>query len=170
MYLEDDFKEHVMGKLDLEDYSVLENKTILQMIYALEWYNIPKNQHTELIFSHPYLTEEDAETLNYIEVHHTIENAVCMALSTIISNRLLYKKGPSYLKMRATRFPVALMLGASITSVAYQFLTYKMMVSDLEEAELNKYYELDLNADMMRQDLAKVGIHIDAKYFDLASA
>ena len=31
----------------------------------------------------------------------------------------------------------------------------------------DKYFFLDLNADMMREDLKQMGIDIDAKYFDL---
>jgi hypothetical protein len=31
-----------------------------------------------------------------------------------------------------------------------------------------KYFFLDLNADMMKQDLDEMGIKIDAKHFDLS--
>ena len=31
----------------------------------------------------------------------------------------------------------------------------------------DKYFDLDLNADMMRTDLKQMGINIDAKYFNL---
>ena len=30
---------------------------------------------------------------------------------------------------------------------------------------MEKYFELDLDADMMRDDLKQMGIHIEAKYY-----
>jgi hypothetical protein len=36
------------------------------MIYALEWFDIPRNVHTDLIEFHPDLTEADQERLHYI--------------------------------------------------------------------------------------------------------
>ena len=45
------------------------------------------------------------------------------------------------------------------------------MLNDMEEIGLKaKYFTLDLNADMMREDLEKEGIRIDAKHFDLEEA
>ena len=31
---------------------------------------------------------------------------------------------------------------------------------------MNKYFELDLDADMMRNDLKEMGIDVEAKYYD----
>lgn len=42
---------------------------------------------------------------------------------------------------------------------------------DLEDMGLTKkYFELDLNADMMREDLNRLGIKIDARHFDIDKA
>ena len=35
---------------------------------------------------------------------------------------------------------------------------------------MDKYFELDLDADMMRKDLQELGIEIEAKYFDSKEA
>ena len=40
----------------------------------------------------------------------------------------------------------------------------------MKEANLEKYFELDLNAEMMKKDLAELGIKIRAQHFDLAQA
>jgi len=37
------------------------------MIYALEWYDVPRSAKTDLVEFHPYLTEDDYEKLYYIK-------------------------------------------------------------------------------------------------------
>ena len=64
------------------------------MIYALEWYDIPRDSYTDLIHFHPYLTNGDDGKLYYITMQHTVENCVSMLLYTIVSNRMLMKRGP----------------------------------------------------------------------------
>ena len=42
-----------------------------------------------------------------------------------------------------------------------------LLEQDIKEEKLEKYYTLDLNADMMKQDLAGMGIKIKAANFNL---
>ena len=67
MYLDENFKSYVKEKYFVEDRMVLENETILQMIYALEWYDVPPTAKADLVEFHPYLTEGDHEKLYYIK-------------------------------------------------------------------------------------------------------
>ena len=60
------------------------------MVFALEWYDIPRKAFTDLIEYHPYLTKGDHDKLFYLKVQHRIENTISMALFTIVSNRLLF--------------------------------------------------------------------------------
>ena len=46
---------------------MLENETVLQMIYALEWYNVPRSAKLDLVEFHPYLNEDDYFSLYYIK-------------------------------------------------------------------------------------------------------
>lgn len=41
-----------------------------------------------------------------------------------------------------------------------------LLHKDLKEEKLDKYYDLDLHADMMKKDLADLGIDISAAHFD----
>ena len=59
LYLEDTFKEYIKEKYFVENTEILNNPTIMQMVYALEWYDIPRGAYTELIEYHPYLTVAD---------------------------------------------------------------------------------------------------------------
>ena len=65
-YLDENFMSYVKEKYFVEDRMVLENETILQMIYALEWYDVPRSAKADLVEFHPYLTEGDYEKLYYI--------------------------------------------------------------------------------------------------------
>ena len=85
------------------------------MIYALEWYDVPRSSYFNLVEFHPYLTEEDYDTLYYIKMQHYIENTVSMGLFTLITNRFLFNRGPSYMKIRTARYPFALLISGLMT-------------------------------------------------------
>ena len=89
MYMEENFTKYVQEKYFVEDPKVLENNTILQMIYALEWYDIPRTAKTDLVEFHPYLNEDDYEKLYYIKSQHMIELSVSGLLFFMFSNRVL---------------------------------------------------------------------------------
>ena len=55
-YLKDSFKSHVEDYYVYSDYEKLNEPRVLQMLYAVEWYNIPRDQYVDLIRWHPYLT------------------------------------------------------------------------------------------------------------------
>jgi hypothetical protein len=64
--------------------------------------------------------------------------------------------------------PLALLIGGALTWAMNITVLRTIMLNDMEEMELNKkYFTLDLNADMMKQDLKNMGIRIEAKHFDL---
>lgn len=170
MYLNPSFKSYVEEKYELKDPEMANNDTILQMIYALEWFDIPRSAKTDLIEFHPYLTVADHQRLFYVKEQHMIELGVCGLLFTLVCNRFLHSQGPSIFKRRYIRFPTALIGSAGLTYASNQFLLRQLLNKDLAEESLEKYYELDLNAEMMKKDLAELGIQISANHFDMDSA
>jgi hypothetical protein len=64
MYQEESFTEYVKEKYFVENPNILANPAILKMIFALEWYDIPRTAYSELIEFHPYLTYGDYDKLN----------------------------------------------------------------------------------------------------------
>ena len=89
MYMEDNFTNYVKEKYFVEDTEVLQNNTILQMIYALEWYDIPRTAKTDLVEFHPYLNEDDYESLYYIKSQHFMELSISSLLFFMFGNRVL---------------------------------------------------------------------------------
>ena len=60
LFLGDEFKSYAKEKYPHEHGDeVYENSQILQMIYALEWYDVPRKDYGYLVEYHPYLTEGD---------------------------------------------------------------------------------------------------------------
>ena len=137
------------------------------MIYALEWYDVPRSAKADLVEFHPYLTVEDYEKLYYIKNQHLIEVSISSLLFVLMSNRILNGQGPTIFRKRYIRFPTALVLGGLLTYGLNHFLLKKLLVQDLKEEKLDQYYTLDLNAEMMKQDLAGMGIRVKASNFDL---
>jgi hypothetical protein len=144
----------------------------MQMIYALEWYDIPRSAYSDLIEFHPYLTESDYDKLFYVNTQNRIENGVSMLLYTLVSNRLLMTRGPNIFRVRRfARIPGALLAGGLFTWITNRVLLKPIYLNDLDDMGLTKkYFELDLNADMMREDLSKLGIKIDARHFNMEEA
>lgn len=167
MYLEDNFRQYVEEKYVIEDKSLLANTAILQMIYALEWYDVPRSAKTDLVEFHPYLTEDDYEKLYYIKNQHFIELSISSLLFLLMSNRIMNNNGPAILRKRYVRFPLAFVIGGMMTYALNRSFLTTLLENDMKEDKLEKYYNLDLNADMMKQDLAGMGIKIKAANFDL---
>ena len=171
MYLDDNFRQYVREKYFVPDEEVFKNNTILQMIYALEWYDIPRSIKPDLIEFHPYLNEDDYEKLYYIKSQHNIEQGISGLLFFMVCNRMLNNNGPQIFRnKRYVRFPVALVTSCLLTYGLNTALLKTLLHKDLKEENLDKYYELDLNANMMKQDLAEMGINIKASNFNLDAA
>ena len=69
---------------------------------------------------------------------------------------------------KVLRWPTAVVASGLITYTFNFFVLRTIYLNDIQEMGLaDKYFFLDLNADMMKEDLKKMGIEIDAKHFDL---
>lgn len=66
-----------------------ENPQILQMIYALEWFDVPKSEHAYLVQYHPYLTKGDHMRLEQLNAEQLFTNVITFGLVSLISNRFL---------------------------------------------------------------------------------
>lgn len=153
MYMEDNFKEYVKEKYFVENDQLLNNPTIMQMVYALEWYDIPRSAYSELIEFHPYLTVGDHDKVYYVKMQHRIENLISFSLFALLSNRILKNK-VSLFKRRVTRFPAVAAISGGLTYLFNTAILRPIYLNDLEAMGLtNKYFYLDLNADMMKDDL-----------------
>jgi hypothetical protein len=80
----------------------------------------------------------------------------------------LLKNRGGIFKRSYVRYPVALLASGIISYTFNYFILRPIYLNDLKEMGLaDKYFFLDLNADMMKQDLEEMGIKIDAKHFNL---
>ena len=118
MYQEESFTEYVKEKYFVENPNILANPAILKMIFALEWYDIPRTAYSELIEFHPYLTYGDYDKLNQINRWHRTENSISMLLFSMIANRLLMTKTAAtsiFKRRRIARLSAAMAIGGLIT-------------------------------------------------------
>ena len=118
--MEESFRDYVKEKYFVENPNILHNANIMKMIFALEWYDIPRSSYSELIEFHPYLNYGDYEQLLQINRWHRTENSISMILFSMIVNRLLWTKSNanSILKRRRlVRLPLAMGLGGLVTYV-----------------------------------------------------
>lgn len=75
------------------------------------------------------------------------------------------------MQRRFVRLPSAILIGSALTFAMNLLVLRPIFLNDLEELGLaQKYFELDLNADLMREDLKNMGIKIEARHFDMEAA
>ena len=76
--------------------------------------------------------------------------------------------GPSLFKRRIGRWPCAFLTAGSLSYALNVAVFRQIQRNDYRELGLEKYYGLDLNADMMRKDLEdRFNIRVKAQHFDL---
>jgi hypothetical protein len=140
----------------------------MQMVFALEWYDIPRTSYTDLIEYHPYLTKGDHDKLFYIKTQHRFENLASFILFSLISNRHLRGRKNKLLQKRFIRMPMACGIAGVLTYAFNSLILRPIFLHDLGELGLaDKYFSLDLNAEMMKEDLKEYGININARHFNL---
>ena len=57
------FAEYIASKYNITNDTIVKNQKFLKLVYALEWYQIPKHAVWDLIEFHPDLTREDYNLL-----------------------------------------------------------------------------------------------------------
>ena len=94
-----------------------------------------------------------------------------MLLFSMMSNRILMTRSSatSFLRRRTlARLPLAMAFGGALTYALNLAVLRPLYLSELNDYKLaDKYFFLDLNADMMREDLKQMGFNIEAKHFDM---
>ena len=138
-------------------------------MYALEWYDVPRKDYGTLVEYHPYLTKGDAAKLNYLNFEHMGSHAAIFCLLSLMSNRFLLRRQgkffQKFMQQKYLRAPVALSMGLVTTYAVNLGIMRQIYFNDMKELGFEKYFELDLDADMMREDLQQMGINIEAKHF-----
>ena len=67
------------------------------MIYAIEWFDVPKKDYGYMVEYHPYLTKGDFQRLEQLNSEHSITNAVTWLLTSLIANRFLLNRKGAFL-------------------------------------------------------------------------
>ena len=95
--------------------------------------------------------------LDTLNSEHNFSNGITFLLSTLISNRFLIgrtgKFAQKYMQQKWLRGASALMLGGLSTYLINITIMRTVYRNDIKDLGLDKYTELDLDADMMRNDL-----------------
>ena len=91
-------------------------------------------------------------------MQHYIEQGIATSLFYLVFNRMMHSSSKSMLQRKFIRWPCALASSAIWTFILNRFLLRDLYLKDLKELSLEKYFVLDLNADMMKEDLNKLGI------------
>ena len=101
------------------------------MVYALEWYDIPRKAYSELIEFHPYLTVGDHDKMFYVKMQHRIENLISFSLFSLVTNRILLNQVSAF-KRRYTRFPAVALLSSGLTYLFNIAVLRPIYLNDLD--------------------------------------
>ena len=61
------------------------------MIYAVEWFELPRTDHHSLVIYHPELTKGDMDKLDALDQEHYFSGGITFVLTSLIANRLLLR-------------------------------------------------------------------------------
>ena len=67
------------------------------MIYALEWYDVPRKDYGYLVEYHPYLTKGDHARLEQLNSEHMIYEFTTFGLYSLVCNRFLANRKSKFL-------------------------------------------------------------------------
>ena len=78
---------------------------------------MPKKAYKDKVAFHPYLTETDNDTLEYINYQHRVENIICFVAISLTVNRLLFAKSFQIFSRKLVRYPASAVLSVSASYV-----------------------------------------------------
>ena len=91
-YLEPEFQKYVKENYPHEQSDDLyKNPQILKMIYAIEWFELPRTDYSQLVLYHPELTKGDLNKLYGLDQEHYLSGGVTFMLTSLIANRVLLR-------------------------------------------------------------------------------
>ena len=162
LYTEEHFKQYVKEKYEVKSASYIENPKLLKLVYALEWFDVKKNDLTTLVKFHPSITVADYQKIDNIDSQNFIDCWIGFGASFLLTNRLL----TSRINRRVFRYPSAVAWSAVFTyGISYFVLSY-IVKNEIKKQDLDKYLELHYDAAAIRADLEKIGIYIKVKYYN----
>jgi hypothetical protein len=169
LFLSEEFRGYVEEKYMIGDKSILDDHGLMQMMYAVEWYDIPRSSYSDKVQFHPYLTNQDNDVIFYLKAQHRVEQTTTLALFSMVANRLLGNK-PSWFSRRIFRWPLATAIGGLTTYLFSRVVLDPIFLGELDETGLSqRYFHLDLNVDMMKEDLKGMGVFMKGEHFSLES-
>ena len=65
------------------------------------------------------------------------------------------------MKQRWLRTPCALALGGMFTMTINYLVMQPMYLNDLKDMKMDRYFECDLDKELMRKDLSEIGIDVE---------
>jgi hypothetical protein len=140
--------------------SLIHDDRLLLLIYTYEWFKLPKTNKFELVSYHPYLKQKDLDLANHISNKYMYMTFMPTSLSFLFGLGYFSK----YYKKRASRllFGIVNLIVTNLFGLClwkYYFLE-KMNEEVSDNKRLKKYFELDVDKDMVREELKKYKINV----------
>ena len=155
-HLSEDFKRFVQEKYRFPSPNLIKSPDVLYMLYALEGFEVPRSNHLEQVMQHPQLTADDQIKIHYISKNHNIENALCFGLASV----LFWKQMD-----RVFKRPLFKVVPVMLSAFAFSYLTNRILFeplvkNEIVDNEMAQYLELDMDEQMMREDVHKLGVQL----------
>lgn len=156
------YQEIVKNKYNIKNPNYLYDERILLLIFAYEWFDIPKMKIYDKVSYNPYITTKDFKKLNTI--YQNYSNNLLLSFLPIgltvflIKRRFLNNKFKSFKR----NWKFYLLIGGIVTMVPpalwYLYFLPKMNKNIVEDPQLRKYLELDVDKEKIRLDLLNYNI------------
>lgn len=150
------YQMYIKEKYDISRNTLLYDDNISLLLYASEWFQVPKSNVFMKIQLHPCLTIKHDHLLNTYQNQYR-RNLAFVAFGTgLVYNLFGNKKTKA---RRALNFIVSIVIGTTGALLFNQLYYKKKYEQQLaEDPSLKQYLELDLDRNKIREDLKNYGI------------
>ncbi len=160
-YLSRSYQMLIKDKYNIMNNSFLYDDKLCLMLYASEWFNIPKDMSYMKIILHPNLTIRDDKLLKNINKNNN-RTLIFYFLSNLAFMNIIGQKVKRSKTKLALRFLLTLGLSANSSYLFNTFYVNPKFEETLKkDKNLNKYLTLDLDYKKIKADLSNYGIIVN---------
>jgi hypothetical protein len=153
------FREKVRNEYKVSN-SLLYDDKVLLMIYAWEWFKIPKSNKFELVSYHPFLKQKDLDLITHLSIKYAsmaFIPALCFFMFGLRMFSKRYNKKDKLIIFSMFHLITSNVLGF----VLWKCFFYNKLNTEIENTKkFKKYLVLDVDKEKIKDDLKKYNIKL----------
>jgi len=157
-YLSFNFQQYIKNKYSIDDKNIYHDQRILLLLYSLEWFKINENNYNLKIENHPLLLNKDFYLYKEIQKKYKRTQIFLSCTLSWIGLMIFFNNYKG-------NFRKMFIYSSIIFSVGYysfgKYSAKKIYSLILNDNNLNKYFKLDIDLNLIKKELECKGINVE---------